>query len=84
MKFVWPMLETWLNRVEVFRAPRYSIFQDVPDNIYSFPPSALLLLLLGNLGGEEPHFRSYLMKKTAFLGKMNWAVSSMLFALYHL
>jgi hypothetical protein len=84
MKFVWPALEAWLNRVPAFRVPSYSIFQDVPDNIYSFPPIALLFLFLGNFVGEELYFRGYLMKKTAFLGKMNWAVNSILFAFYHL
>jgi hypothetical protein len=84
MRFVWPAIEAWLNSVPLFRIPAYSIFQDVPDNIYTFPPIALAFLFLGNFVGEELYFRGYLMKKTAFLGKANWAVNSVLFALYHL
>jgi membrane protease YdiL (CAAX protease family) len=84
VKFVWSVLETWLNHVPLFRIPRYSIFQDVPDNIYNFPKFALFFLLVGNFVGEELYFRGYLMKKTAFLGRANWIVNSVLFALYHL
>ncbi|MGC2768676.1 MAG: CPBP family intramembrane glutamic endopeptidase [Candidatus Acidiferrum sp.] len=52
--------------------------------MYSFPPVAPLFLGIGNFLGEELYFRGYLMKKSAFLGKMNGIVNSVLFALYHL
>jgi uncharacterized protein len=84
VRFVAPVIENWTKVVPVFRVPSYSIFQDTPENIYSFPPVALLFLGIGNFLGEELYFRGYLMKKSAFLGKMNWIVSSVLFALYHL
>jgi uncharacterized protein len=83
-KFVAPVIENCTQSVPLFRIPSYSIFQDTPENIYSFPPVALLFLGIGNFLGEELYFRGYLMKKTAFLGKMNWIVNSVLFTLYHL
>jgi uncharacterized protein len=84
VRFVAPVIENWTKVVPVFRIPSYSIFQDTPENIYSFPPVALLFLGIGNFLGEELYFRGYLMEKSAFLGKMNWIVNSVLFALYHL
>ena len=44
----------------------------------------MAFLFIGNFLGEELYFRGYLMKKTAFLGRWNWTVNSLLFALYHL
>jgi membrane protease YdiL (CAAX protease family) len=84
IKFVVPIIEGWTQAIPFFRIPGYSIFQDTPENLYSFPPLALLILGIGNFFGEEIYFRGYLMKKTAFLGKINWIVNSVLFALYHL
>jgi hypothetical protein len=84
IKFVAPIIEGWTQVIPFFRIPGYSIFQDTPENLYSFPPLALLILGIGNFFGEEIYFRGYLMKKTAFLGKINWMVNSVLFALYHL
>jgi membrane protease YdiL (CAAX protease family) len=78
------VIENSTTAVPLFRIPSYSIFQDTSENIYSFPPVALLFLGVGNFLGEELYFRGYLMKKSAFLGKMNWIVNSVLFALYHL
>jgi uncharacterized protein len=83
-KFVAPVIEDWTKSVPLFRIPADSIFQDTPEAMYSFPPIALLFLGLGNFVGEELYFRGYLMKKSAFLGQVNWVVSSVLFALYHL
>jgi hypothetical protein len=85
MKLVWVPLAAWLQTLPGLRVPSYSIFQqDVPNNIYTFPPLALTFLAIGNFLGEEVYFRGYLMKKTAFLGRWNWMVNSLLFALYHL
>jgi hypothetical protein len=84
IKFVAPVIEGWTSSIPLFRIPAYSIFQDTPEAMYSFPPVALVFLGIGNFVGEELYFRGYLMKKSAFLGKMNWIVSSILFALYHL
>ncbi len=84
IKFVAPVIESWTESVPLFRIPDYSIFQDTPEAMYTFPPVALVFLGIGNFLGEELYFRGYLMKKSAFLGKMNWIVSSILFALYHL
>jgi len=84
VKFAAPLIEGWTRSVSIFRIPDYSIFQDTPQAMYSFPPVVLVFLGIGNFLGEELYFRGYLMKKSAFLGKMNWIVSSILFALYHL
>jgi len=84
VRFVAPVIEGWASSIPLFRIPAYSIFQDTPEAMYSFPPVALLFLGIGNFLGEELYFRGYLMKKSAFLGRMNWIVSSILFALYHL
>jgi hypothetical protein len=84
VKFVAPVIEGWIRSASLFRIPSYSIFQDTPENMYSFPPAALLFLGIGNFLGEELYFRGYLMKKSAFLGKTNWIVNSVLFASYHL
>jgi uncharacterized protein len=82
-RFVAPVFEDWTKSVPLFRVPTDSIFQDTPEAMYSFPPVALLLLGIGNFFGEELYFRGYLMKKSAFLGRVNWVVSSILFGLYH-
>jgi membrane protease YdiL (CAAX protease family) len=84
VKYVAPTIEDWTKSIPLFRIPSYSIFQDTPENIYSFPPIALLFLGIGNFLGEELYFRGYLMKKSAFLGKANWTVNSALFGLYHI
>lgn len=81
--YVAPVIEGWTKTITLFRIPSYSIFQDTPENIYSFPPIALLFLGIGNFLGEELYFRGYLMKKSAFLGEANWTVNSVLFGLYH-
>ena len=84
MRGVAPVIESWTKSVPLFRIPVNSIFQDTPGAMYAFPPVALFFLGFGNFVGEELYFRGYLMKKSAFLGQMNWLVSSVLFALYHL
>ena len=43
-----------------------------------------MFLFIGNFLGEELYFRGYLMKKSSFLGRANWFVNPLLFALYHL
>jgi len=68
----------------LFRIPAGSIFQDTPEAMLGFPAMALAVLAIGNFVGEELYFRGYLMKKSAFLGRANWVVNSVLFALYHL
>jgi membrane protease YdiL (CAAX protease family) len=87
MRYLWNPLFHWLSAVPLFHVPAYSIFNmdtSGPPPIYSFPPIALLFLFIGNFLGEELYFRGYLMKKTAFLGRWNWIINSLLFALYHL
>jgi uncharacterized protein len=83
LRYVAPLIEGWTKTITLFQIPSYSIFQDTPENIYSFPPIALLFLGIGNFLGEELYFRGYLMKKSAFLGGANWTVNSVLFGLYH-
>jgi membrane protease YdiL (CAAX protease family) len=84
LNFVAPLIENWTKSITLFRIPSDSIFQDTPEAMYSIPPIALLFLGIGNFLGEELYFRGYLMKKSAFLGRLNWIVGSILFALYHL
>lgn len=84
MQFVWNPLSTLLQAVPLFHVPRWSIFGGDPAGLYAFPPYALALLFVGNFLGEELYFRSYLMKKSSFLGAANWGVNPVLFGLYHL
>jgi hypothetical protein len=84
IKFIWTPLQSWLQTVPLLRMPRYSIYRDVEVLYSSMPFIALLLGFIGNYVGEEIYFHGYLMKKTAFLGSLNWIVNSVLFALYHL
>lgn len=81
MTFVWNPLQQFFTSVPGFRIPSYSIFA---SNFYNVPPLLLFFLFVGNFFGEELYFRAYLMKKTAFLGRANWVVNSVLFSLYHL
>jgi uncharacterized protein len=83
MHWIWSPLEKWLQSVPAFHMPEYTIFKGGPEGLYSFPPTALLFLFIGNFLGEELYFRAYLMKKIAFLGNAAWIVNSMLFAIYH-
>ena len=80
-RWVAPALTHWLESVEAFQLPDYSLFK---EGLYDFPPILLLFLLIGNFLGEEVYYRGYLMKKCAFLGRHTWWVTSFLFALYHL
>jgi hypothetical protein len=83
-KFLAPPIETWTKSVALFRIPPESIFEETPEALLGFPAVALALLAVGNFVGEELYFRGYLMKKSAFLGRINWVVNSVLFAIYHL
>ncbi len=84
MQFIWQPLHDVCQAVPLFHIPAWSIFGGDPRGLYAFPPFALLLLSIGNFMGEELYFRGYLMKKSSFLGRTNWVVNSLLFALYHL
>jgi uncharacterized protein len=84
MQFVWRPLHDVCQGVPLFHIPGWSIFGGDPRGFYAFPAFALLLLFIGNFLGEELYFRAYLMKKSSFLGRANWVVNSLLFALYHL
>jgi uncharacterized protein len=75
--------QAWLNTVPFLRIPAHSIFASY-EAFYGAPILVMILMLIGNFIGEEIYFRGYLMKKTAFLGKYNWLVNSVLFCAYHL
>ena len=75
--------QAWLNSVPAFQIPSYSIFASY-EAFYGAPMAVMVIMLIGNFIGEEIYFRGYLMKKTAFLGRFNWLVNSILFCLYHL
>jgi hypothetical protein len=76
-------LREWVRGFDFFTMPEHSIFLGGPNGLYNFPSIALIFLLIGNFFGEEIYYRGYLMKKTAFLGRWNWMVSSLLFGFYH-
>ncbi|MGL1886102.1 MAG: CPBP family intramembrane metalloprotease [Reichenbachiella sp.] len=83
MLFFYGDFQTWLSAIELFKIPSYSIFGSY-EAFYGAPMLVLFIMLVGNFVGEEIYFRGYLMKKTAFLGKYNWLVNSVLFCIYHL
>ena len=83
MMFLYEDFQSWLNTVTLFRIPSHSIFGSY-EAFYGAPMLVLIIMLVGNFVGEEVYFRGYLMKKTAFLGKFNWLVNSLLFCIYHL
>ena len=75
--------QKWLSAVPLLQIPPYSIFASY-EAFYGAPVMIMTLMMIGNFVGEEIYFRGYLMKKTAFLGKYNWIVNSILFCAYHL
>jgi uncharacterized protein len=83
MMTLYEPIQTWLNAVPWLRIPSHSIFASY-EAFYGAPVAVMVLMLIGNFIGEEIYFRGYLMKKTAFLGRFNWLVNSILFCLYHL
>lgn len=83
MGLLFSHINTYLQSIELFTIPEHSIFYDY-QTIYSFAPWQLTLLLIGNFLGEEVYFRGYLLKRSAFLGKHNWWIHSILFTIYHL
>jgi hypothetical protein len=84
IKFIWTPLQSWLQSVPLLGMPSYSVYRDVEALYGGLSPITLLFGFIGNYLGEELYFHGYLMKKTAFLGRLNWIVNSILFALYHL
>ena len=75
--------QSWLQSMTLFRIPPYSMFASY-EAFYGAPLLLMILMLVGNFVGEEIYFRGYLMRKTAFLGRFNWFVNSLLFCAYHL
>lgn len=82
MKYLFPPLVDAIASIPGLSIPEWSLFKD--SGIYDFPWPLLVIMLVGNFVGEEVYFRGYLMKKSTFLGAWNPALSSVLFALYHL
>ena len=83
MMSLYEPFQTWLSSVPGLQIPSYSMFASY-EAFYGAPAIVLILMLIGNFVGEEIYFRGYLMKKTAFLGRYNWIVNSILFCAYHL
>lgn len=79
-RYIYGPLFDWLASVPAFQVPEHSIFF---TGFLDFPPTALLLLLIGNFLGEELYYRGYLMKKCAFLGRHTWWITTTLFVVYH-
>ena len=82
MMTLYEPFQAWLTS-HGFDIPSHSIFASY-EAFYGAPAALMALMLIGNFVGEEIYFRGYLMKKTAFLGRFNWLVNSLLFCLYHL
>ncbi len=83
MLTVYTPLQSWLGAQPALAIPAHSMFASAAA-FYGASPLLLVLMLVGNFVGEEVYFHGYLMKKTACLGRANWFVGSLLFALYHL
>ena len=81
-KFIGSPLEEWLSSFPLLRVPNHSIFCCY-EKIYGYPAYMLVFLFIGNFLGEELYYRGYLMKKTAFLGRLNIIVHTILFTVYH-
>jgi len=71
-----------IDTIPQLSIPEYSLFSSY-EGLYNWPILVIVLMLLGNLVGEELYFRSYLMKKTEFLGIHNAWVNGVFFAVYH-
>lgn len=82
MRFAFPPLQYWLAEFSTFAIPEHSLFSDY-TKVYALSPWQLALLFLGNFIGEEVYFRGYLLKRSAFLGRHNWWIHSLLFSAYH-
>ncbi len=83
MMTLYEPFQKWLSSVPGLQIPSYSIFASY-EAFYGAPAIIMIIMLIGNFVGEEIYFRGYLMKKTAFLGRYNWIVNSILFCAYHL
>ncbi len=83
MMTLYEPFQKWLSSVPSLQIPSHSIFASY-EAFYGAPVIVMVLMLIGNFIGEEIYFRGYLMKKTAFLGRYNWMVNSILFCAYHL
>ena len=83
MMTLYEPFQNWLNSVPSLQIPSHSIFASY-EAFYGAPILLMVLMLIGNFVGEEIYFRGYLMKKTAFLGRLNWLANSVLFCAYHL
>lgn len=83
MMTLYEPFQHWLDTVPGLKMPAHSIFSSY-EAFYGAPLIVMILMLIGNFIGEEIYFRGYLMKKTAFLGRYNWLVNSVLFCAYHL
>lgn len=83
MMTLYEPVQAWFNMTPALQIPSYSIFASY-EAFYGAPLAVMVFMLIGNFVGEEIYFRGYLMKKTAFLGRYNWIVNSVLFCGYHL
>lgn len=63
--------------------PEHSIFTSY-EKMFGYSGWQIFLMLVGNHLGEELYYRGYLLKKTAFLGNINWIVNSVFFSFYHI
>jgi membrane protease YdiL (CAAX protease family) len=83
LKWIGHPMRAAIDSIPILAIPKHSLFNSY-QTLYNFPFIIILLMLIGNLVGEEVYFRGYLLKKTAFLGKYNALMNGILFAVYHL
>jgi hypothetical protein len=78
LKLICAPLQGWLQSAPLLDMPTHSIFRDIETPDSNSYPIAPAFAFLGNYLGEELYFDGNLMKKTAFLGHLNWIVNSIL------
>lgn len=82
-RYAAPALSAALNTVPWLRLPEYTIFRSGAETLCIFPPVMTASLFIALFVGQELYFRGFLMKKSAFLGRWNWAANGVLFTFGH-
>lgn len=72
-----------IDQYPALAIPEHSIFTSY-EKMFGYSAWQIFLMLVGNHLGEELYYRGYLLKKTTFLGNLNWIVNSIFFSFYHI
>lgn len=78
MEFVARPLRHLIDFYPALAIPEHSIFTSY-EKMFGYSAAQIFFMLVGNHLGEELYYRGYLLKKTAFLGNVNWIVNSVFF-----